>query len=329
MQELNLSIIVPAYNVEDYIGDCLESFIPLKDHLIEVIVVNDGSTDGTVEIVKTFADKFSNFKLLEQPNQGASAARNLGLSEAKGKYVFFCDSDDYVDANELIVFLNKTLEKELDISIANGKNLVGEEIKSVLKKSNKIINTGVLSGPEFYLLANKHQEFFISICTRLYRTEFLKKNDLNFLTGFMHEDEEFAPRVFALAQKVEYFDLYFYIRRYRLGSVTKNHVHKYHNPKTAPSLIAVLKSLASIPKKILSQNARKVYEHAMMKTYIEILRRELYFVKSNDSSLTFPASEKRDVEKMLSFEFSNFGQRVEALRLKFKIIFLKTLKKSL
>lgn len=152
---LNLSIIIPAYNVQEWIGECLDSMKALSRDDFEVIVVNDGSTDKTKEIVQSYADSFRHFQILDQMNQGLSLARNNGLSIAKGMYVFFCDSDDYIDPKEFNEFLMKTLELDVDVSVGNGLNLFGNEIKGKMKKSDVISSLGILDGASFYLKANQ------------------------------------------------------------------------------------------------------------------------------------------------------------------------------
>ena len=151
---MKLSIIIPAFNVQDWVSDCLNSMIPLNNKEIEIIVINDGSTDNTVSVVEGYKNKFDHFAVYHQENGGASAARNLGLTKAKGKYIFFCDSDDYIDADEFFKFMEETIRLDVDFSIGNGKNLQGEKIVGVLKKAVFLKALPVLDGPSFYLQAN-------------------------------------------------------------------------------------------------------------------------------------------------------------------------------
>lgn len=101
MNDIVLSMILPAYNVEKYIENCIESCekqdIPHERY--EILVVNDGSTDGTLDVVRTLSAKYSNIKILNQQNQGVSVARNNGFNEARGKYIWFIDPDDEISTN--------------------------------------------------------------------------------------------------------------------------------------------------------------------------------------------------------------------------------------
>ena len=104
-----LSVIIPCYNVEDYVGKCIESVLDNKIKDIEIILVNDGSKDNTLDIIKKYEKEHKEIKVIDQKNGGLSDARNTGLSVATGKYVTFLDSDDYVDSNMYVSKLKKMI----------------------------------------------------------------------------------------------------------------------------------------------------------------------------------------------------------------------------
>ena len=114
MQKM-VSVIIPVYNVEKYLEEALESVInqTLKD--IEIIIINDGSTDRSLEIAKGYALKDKRIKIIDQKNQGLSVARNRGIENAKGKYIYFMDSDDYIALETLEVCYKKCEEYELEM----------------------------------------------------------------------------------------------------------------------------------------------------------------------------------------------------------------------
>lgn len=116
---IKVSVIVPAYNVEKYIGRCLESLINQTLKEIEIIVINDGSVDSTSDILNKYAKNYSIIKVIHQENSGSSSARNRGIEEAKGKYIGYLDADDYVELNyyeEMVIYAEKN---NLDIVISN------------------------------------------------------------------------------------------------------------------------------------------------------------------------------------------------------------------
>lgn len=324
---LNLSIIIPAYNVEEWIEECLNSIAAIKRDDFEVIIVNDGSTDKTMQIAQKLSVLFKNYILLDQKNQGASVARNLGLSHAKGEYIFFCDSDDYIDPKEFVDFLDKTLISKVDISIGNGLVVKGNTINGLFKKESRIIKTENLSGPSFYKIANEAKEFIIPPWNKLFRNDFLKINGITFLPSIIHEDEEFSCKAFCLAQNVRYIGSRFYFYRLRPGSVTRSSFHKYQNKNSIPAFNKILHSLFSFLN--LNQwNAtqKEVIVHAIYKCYTEILRRELYLAKEKASDLNGVSSDRKEINDAIKSVNMTVIQRVNIWRLKFKILFLRKLK---
>ena len=136
MSALKLSIIVPVYNVEKYVEKCLESLCGLKIEN-EIIVVNDGTKDSSLEIVERFKEnhKNENIIIISQENQGLSEARNNGLKAAKGEYISFIDSDDFVDTENYEKFINEVIEDKVDIGIGRYKKIIeknnGTELECV------------------------------------------------------------------------------------------------------------------------------------------------------------------------------------------------------
>ncbi|MGL5050852.1 MAG: glycosyltransferase family 2 protein [Fusobacteriaceae bacterium] len=129
--EIKVSIIVPAYNVEKYIKRCLDSLINQTLKEIEIIVINDGSTDFTGNIVKDFLKKDNRIKYIEQENRGLAGARNRGLKEAQGKYINHLDGDDYIDKNYYEDMFRHAEESNLDVVVSNfiKESLYKAEIK--------------------------------------------------------------------------------------------------------------------------------------------------------------------------------------------------------
>ncbi|MSR91206.1 glycosyltransferase family 2 protein [Inconstantimicrobium porci] len=116
-EELLLSIIIPVYNVEKYLRQCIESVVKQNLYNYEIILVNDGSTDNSLNICKEYADKYTEIKIIDQKNKGLGAARNAGIKKASGKYIGFLDSDDYIKQDMFSKMLNKAEEDNLDLVI--------------------------------------------------------------------------------------------------------------------------------------------------------------------------------------------------------------------
>ena len=125
---IKVSIIVPAYNVEQYIDKCLNSLVSQTIDDYEIIIVVDGSKDGSIEIVKQYYEKYpSIIKYYETANKGLSAARNYGLKKAKGEYVGFVDSDDYVSEKMFEKMYNYAINNECDIVVCNYYKVTEDE----------------------------------------------------------------------------------------------------------------------------------------------------------------------------------------------------------
>ncbi|REC47076.1 glycosyltransferase family 2 protein [Chryseobacterium pennipullorum] len=181
-----VSIIVPCYNASYYVKDVLESIQNQTHRNIECIIINDGSTDHTLEILNGFSDE--RFHIYSHENKGLSDTRNFGLEKVTGDFTFFCDSDDLLPADAIENLLSSYTGKE-DIIIGKTATYSWEEKK----------NISFLPHPEEKrVVENKNEEVLIQNMTeglspiaqnKLYRTEFLKDNNLRFLSGIYHEDE--------------------------------------------------------------------------------------------------------------------------------------------
>ena len=124
----SLTIIIAAYNVEKYIEKCLTSLVNQTYKNLEILVVNDGSTDNTKKLIEKYEKEYENLKLLNKENGGLSSARNLGLQNTKTKYVTFVDGDDYLELNTYEVIMKKIEEEKADLGIFNFKKVYSQKI---------------------------------------------------------------------------------------------------------------------------------------------------------------------------------------------------------
>lgn len=181
-----VSIIVPCYNASYYVREVLESIQSQTYANIECIIINDGSTDNTLEILNSFPD--SRFQIYNQENKGLSDTRNFGLEKAAGDFIYFCDSDDLLPSHAIESLISAYTGKE-DIIIGKTATLAWEEKKIVSylphpKEKQHFENTN-----SEVLLKNITEGLSPIAQNKLYRTEFLRKNNLKFLSGIYHEDE--------------------------------------------------------------------------------------------------------------------------------------------
>lgn len=190
-----ISIIIPVYNVEHYVEKCVQSCALQNCSDFEIIVVNDGSTDKSAGVINTLVKNFSNISVINQENQGLSVARNAGLHVAQGEYVWFVDSDDWIEPNCLDRITNK-LKDDLDILQLQYRYTY--EDASLNKDAPFTIIDGLKSGKQVTI----HGGLPAPAQFCVYRTEFLRKNGLQFVRGIYHEDSEFKPRATYLAEKI-------------------------------------------------------------------------------------------------------------------------------
>ena len=186
-----VSIIVPVYNVEKYLDRCLNSLInqTLKD--IEIIIVDDGSTDNCPEIIEKFAKTDSRIKIIRQKNSKIGAARNNGMKLAAGEYIGFVDSDDYIDENFYEELYNTAKTYNADIVSANILKHKDKYNKYNVKYRTKKCTNKIQK--KIKLCSDKTNRFF-SCWNKIYKKEFLNKYNLIFTVNRVHEDVIFSTR---------------------------------------------------------------------------------------------------------------------------------------
>jgi glycosyltransferase involved in cell wall biosynthesis len=213
-----LSIIIPVYNVEQYLRDCLNSVLVQTYPDYEVICVNDGSTDGSMAILEEYQRKYPQITIISQTNKGLSAARNAGIQAAKGDYIFFLDSDDWIEPDTLKILAEK--QSSEDMVCFNGRRYFED---GRTEESDSGIEETQMIGWEYYnkyaLLPRKFH--FVCSVLRLYRREYLLKNTLFFEEGIYHEDNLFTPLACYYAQTVKVIPDCLYVYRIRKGSITQ------------------------------------------------------------------------------------------------------------
>ncbi len=224
-----ISLIIPVYNVENYLGKCLKSCIcqdlPICDY--EIIVVNDGSTDGSLYIAEQFAEIQDNIRIISQENKGLSGARNTGLDAACGKYVWFIDSDDWIAAECLKRIVSEMEREELD-ALHLG-SLVAYDNKACDKE--RIPSFGLSKGLDVLGGLKLWHQAQLTV----FRRSFLLDNKLRFYPGIYHEDMEFIPRAYYFACRCSAVSsvCYYYYQR-PIGAITSE-----YRPKNISDAIIV------------------------------------------------------------------------------------------
>ena len=244
---IKFSLIVPVYNVEDYLDECLKSIVKQNYNNYEVIIVNDGSTDNSLEIAKKYANKYPRLiKVYSKENGGLSSARNYGIEKAIGKYLFFIDSDDFIVPNCLKIIDERIEDNDILVfnyltgtsyESANRVNAYDDSIKELKKRY-------IVGKP---CAVNK-------ICKRQLF------DNVNFLDGVYYEDLATMPKLVFKAKKISFINDYLYFYRIRENSIMNNLTY---NPKM-DSIFNVLSQLKDYFKKEYKEEIEFLYiEHLL------------------------------------------------------------------
>lgn len=210
MKESLITVIVPSYNVEKYIKKCLESIINQTYQNLEIIVVNDGSSDDTLETIENITKLDKRINIINQENKGLSAARNIGIKKATGEYIILVDGDDSVEKNFIASLVEGVKKENSDIAVC-GFNTVWKERTICEHSINKTI-----SGEEAAIqLLTRQENLDIVAWNKIYRRSIFVDNGILYPEGEIHEDNLTTYKIYAKARKVSYIKdpLYNYYKR--------------------------------------------------------------------------------------------------------------------
>ena len=235
-----ISIIIPVYNAEDFLMECLDSVLQQEEKRIEVICINDGSTDGSAKILAEYEQKDDRIVVITQENTGLSATRNRGVSAANGEYIQFLDSDDKLRKGALKNLLTQAQEQALDILYFEGDTFFEESFSDRegfkryegMYRAKAQLPEGVFTGSELFAMLNEIKSYRSSACMQFIRRAFLLECGITFLKGIYYEDNIFTLKTMTQAQRVAYRPEALYLRRMRENSIVTsakgyNHYRSY------------------------------------------------------------------------------------------------------
>lgn len=244
-----VSVIVPVYNVERYIRKCLESLVNQTLYDMEIIVVNDGSTDLSKNIIEEYTSQYSNVKYYKKENGGLSDARNYGMKYATGEYIAFLDADDYIDAKTYEIMYEKAQKENSDIVECNFYWVYG-------KRKKKDI------GEKYDGKTEMMEKARVVAWNKLYRRELIENLQIEFPKGLQYEDVEFFYKLVPYIEKVSFVKepLIYYIQR-------KESLSNFQNEKTR-DIFTVLENVILFYK---SKNLYEKYKEELEYTYTRLL----------------------------------------------------------
>lgn len=278
---IKVSVIIPVYNVEKYIEECLESVVNQTLKEIEIIIVNDGTKDNSMKRIERFlSDK--RIIIINKGNGGLSSARNAGLEIARGEYISFVDSDDFIEENMLKELYNGS--EKADIVFSNV--MLYDEITKKIKKRMKLN----------YKLSKENKGFYFwrymgtEVWNKIYKRDFLKKENIKFVENILYEDIPFGLYSLFLASKVKYINKYHYYYRINRENSIMNMEHK--KEKLYISIGKILEEISKLKNRIKNNK------------FIELRLDIWQFYYFND---------KRKItgKKIENYEIKNFEQKIK------------------
>ncbi|MGM9877705.1 MAG: glycosyltransferase family 2 protein [Bacilli bacterium] len=303
-----LSIIIPVYNTEKYIEKCINSILNQSSNEIEIIVVNDGSKDNSLQILNKYK---KTIKIFSKENGGLSSARNFGLEHASGQYIWFIDGDDYIEEGSIEIILSIIGKKDYDI-ISFNYNKDYENSKQKIRENHNINN-------KEKILINT------SACTKVFKKSFLEENNITFDEGIIYEDLALIPYLFSITDSIIHIDKYLYNYVYRNGSIMNNKEFKLN---VDDKFIAINNLIKRIEKKGIKDKYEKEIEYLIIKHIIFTYTSEIFKYKKNiyfsrcDRALKYVNEYNKNWlnNDYLKKEF--FGKKIYCLAFKNRFYFL-------
>ena len=219
MSDYKLSVIIPVYNRESFLDSCLRSVAAQTLDNIEVIIINDGSTDNSLDIARSFEQQYHHFFVFNQKNSGLSAARNTGLNRARGQYITFLDSDDFIDPAMYEILYRKALESKSELVKCGAVLFENNSGRIILERSDFESYTEI-SSKKIILEAYLDKKIMRNVWNGIYHNRLLK--DLRFPEGKLYEDHYLTPNILTIANSYVYVPKNYYYYRKHPDGITKS-----------------------------------------------------------------------------------------------------------
>ena len=325
-----LTIIIPVYNVEKYILDCLNSVYSGNLSEFEVLCIDDRGQDNSINIIKNYIKEknIDNLRIIEhEKNKGLSEARNTGIKEAKGNYICFLDSDDMINAKSLNTMVDLAIKNDLDILEENLEEIFETDMKiSVLNEQERERkNTEILTGAEYFLKACKENTFVPMVWCRIYKAKYLLDGKYEFKPNLKFEDEEFSPRAIINASKIQYVDEKFYIYRRRDDSITTNMAK---NNKWVDSYLIIINSLDEFSKTIKDEECYYALQNRIGEITLSLYKNPIAYKASKENLEEIIKIVRQKKLYKIPRKCKNISIRMQGILMKYPKIFAIIYKKK-
>lgn len=318
-QIIKVSVIVPVYNVERYLRKSILSIINQTLKEIEIILIDDGSTDSSLSIMEELAKEDSRIKIFSQPNHGQSVARNIGLVNSRGKYIYFFDSDDILEEKTLEECYHKCESLQLDFLFFDADVFSDDNISigtTTYNRTNQIIDK-VYNGSDLLKQQMDNDLYSASVCLTFISKKYLDSINLYFYPRIIHEDELFALLLYIKAKRIGLINKIYFHRRVRPNSTMTTTFGK----KNVIGYLTVCREL----KHCLSQHDISTKDKYIIKQRISILISSILH-----KIQMLPELDQKNYKHIIRRDFSSFLNTRMVIRLYFPYIYdiLKAIKQS-
>ena len=315
---IKFSIIVPVYNVEIYLKDCIESILKQTFENYEILLIDDGSTDRSGLICDEYVSLYPRITVIHKENGGLSDARNVGIEKAKGEYLVFIDSDDYIENGTLDKF-NKKLEK------SNNPDVLITRIKKIFEETNKIkymdedLSLDLINNcPKNEIIDCMFTESnsLWPAVRYIVKRSLIESKNLKFAVGYLHEDLDWTSKLFLNAETYTGLNFYWYNHRIgRQGSITTNNTNA---KRTLDVIELVFQNIKDTQYNKLDVEVRKIMYQRMVKSLFSSLSNYMYYDDEEKKKIINSLNYKKNVfmyavvfRHKLFVAFSNiFGYKV-------------------
>lgn len=245
-----ISIIIPIYNAEKHLTHCIETLEnqDIENNIFEILAINDGSIDNSIHVIKELANKYDNIQIIDQANQGVSVARNVGIKNAKGKYIMFIDADDFVEENFLKGVIKRINDFNFPEVVFLGYNILDDKGIVTNKLSNRE-NAGIIyDGIEAYPISRGDGKLNPDRCWAiLFDRQLIINHSIYFVPGIPYlEDGEFIARLLSIANRCLFYGNVFYNRTSMEGSAVNSPL--FYSERAGNGFLLASKNLIEFQK---------------------------------------------------------------------------------
>lgn len=302
MNEQIVSIVIPMYNVEAYIEDCIRSVTEQTCRELEILCIDDASTDETLKRAQELAVQDGRIRIFRNDkNRGPSYTRNRGLDLASGKYIYFLDSDDMITPNAIEELRQEADKKELDVLFFDGQVLFEEEALKEKFVGYSMEHCGeypeVMSGVQAFRSMRKNREWAVNVPREFWRREFLTEEGFRFEDGILHEDELFSTLVVLAVKRCSVSKEQYFIRRLRSNSIMTTE-------RTVQNMQGYLRCLSRLLESF-AQQKNGMEQDEMMQDYLQYLKKLITRTQFTHCEWTLKTADAAEfvVKNMLELEW--------------------------